>query len=460
MGLLNIKYALEKNDIDYSFYGTQDSPEFVKNKLTKQGLTLAHSEGPWDFYQVDQADQRPLFFPTANYIETSPSDTGLYSAVYSTQYSPNFTYLDKESHDVGLPLKGGAYVAPDLSKATNDNGQLEAPLTVPTDGDYILGYQAEAATVLIDGSPVATTVVDGKAQSQPVHLTAGEHKLTVQAGEPKNLVENPSFENGLWEQPIDANKTAPGQADIKGETITNASDGKQAVQLTTKNHTAAIRHGIDEFEADRTYLLSFDYKWSYGNAPSYAMWQEGALAKDPEGKLEKNANWTHFSTVITPRPMTTGGILFLYAEDENNTPTQVAYDNVRIVKVPRLIDSLGLVAAPAQPTTQPPTITYQRKTTDNYIVHVRNASNPFILNFLEGYDAGWQASVGGKVVPTTNHLKAYNYANGWYLDKTGDYDVKITFLPQRTLIGSIILTVIGVIIAGLALWVGRRRGEK
>jgi hypothetical protein len=65
-----------------------------------------------------------------------------------------------------------------------------------------------------------------------------------------------------------------------------------------------------------------------------------------------------------------------------------------------------------------------------YIIHV-NTSCPFILVFSESYHKGWVAYVKGKRLPDTWHLIANGYANAWYINEIGTYDIILEFWPQR-----------------------------
>jgi len=63
-----------------------------------------------------------------------------------------------------------------------------------------------------------------------------------------------------------------------------------------------------------------------------------------------------------------------------------------------------------------------------YVVHVR-ADAPFILVFSETFDSGWKAQVEGNEIG--DHFIVNGYANGWYIQKEGEYDITITFEPQK-----------------------------
>jgi len=62
-----------------------------------------------------------------------------------------------------------------------------------------------------------------------------------------------------------------------------------------------------------------------------------------------------------------------------------------------------------------------------YIVNVK-ASRPFFLVFGEAFDPYWVASVNGKTV--NKHFMVNTYANGWYINQTGYFDITLNYWPQ------------------------------
>lgn len=67
-----------------------------------------------------------------------------------------------------------------------------------------------------------------------------------------------------------------------------------------------------------------------------------------------------------------------------------------------------------------------------------DAAGPHLLIFQESYDPGWTATVEGR--PLGPHLTVFGYANGWWVDRGGRYDVAIRFLPQRWMTLGMILS--------------------
>jgi len=76
-----------------------------------------------------------------------------------------------------------------------------------------------------------------------------------------------------------------------------------------------------------------------------------------------------------------------------------------------------------------PVVSYSVVSPVSYEVHVQNATAPFVLVFGNTFDSGWELEYNG---PAAEHLLVYGFANGWLVDKTGSFSLKIHYAPQRT----------------------------
>lgn len=77
-----------------------------------------------------------------------------------------------------------------------------------------------------------------------------------------------------------------------------------------------------------------------------------------------------------------------------------------------------------------PDIAYEKINKTKYILHIKNASTPFLLVFSELYNNGWKATFfDGK--KAENHIRVNFYGNGWIIDKKGDYTLEVEFAPQN-----------------------------
>jgi hypothetical protein len=77
---------------------------------------------------------------------------------------------------------------------------------------------------------------------------------------------------------------------------------------------------------------------------------------------------------------------------------------------------------------QSPKITFEKLNPTEYNLEVV-AEKPFFLIFSESFHPGWRAYVEGKNIK--NHFTANSFANGWYVEKTGTYQIELRFQLQK-----------------------------
>jgi hypothetical protein len=74
-----------------------------------------------------------------------------------------------------------------------------------------------------------------------------------------------------------------------------------------------------------------------------------------------------------------------------------------------------------------PIITYDQANPCQYTVHVENSNGPFLLIFSESYEPMWKAYVENNEI---SPIPMYSAVNGFYINKTGNFDVTIYFTGQ------------------------------
>jgi len=119
-------------------------------------------------------------------------------------------------------------------------------------------------------------------------------------------------------------------------------------------------------------------------------------------------------------------------------------------------------------TSEYPLISYEQKDMTRFIVHVREATEPFILNFNASFDSGWEAYIrqkgaSGKIrttpVSQSAHILTDGYANGWRITEQGEYDIFIIYGPQRYVEFGIGITVLSVCLCIVYLFIKKKHGE-
>ena len=76
-----------------------------------------------------------------------------------------------------------------------------------------------------------------------------------------------------------------------------------------------------------------------------------------------------------------------------------------------------------------PKISYKKINPTKYLINIENAQDPFYLVQLENYDPYWSAKIDKNKIK--EHEKIFGYANSWYINKNGNYNVVIEYTPQK-----------------------------
>jgi hypothetical protein len=103
---------------------------------------------------------------------------------------------------------------------------------------------------------------------------------------------------------------------------------------------------------------------------------------------------------------------------------------------------------------QKPAISFQRIDSTTFRVHV-TSTNRFFLVMGEPFDSGWKAyydDVGWIQAPFTKsideryHFVANGFANSWLVDRTGNFDMTLYYLPQSLFDSGLIISITIVIV--------------
>ncbi len=70
-----------------------------------------------------------------------------------------------------------------------------------------------------------------------------------------------------------------------------------------------------------------------------------------------------------------------------------------------------------------PEFTYKKLSATQYRINIKNASVPYIIIFKETFNKLWEASIDGQKI--TDHFLAFDYANGWIVMTSGNYEIKV-----------------------------------
>ena len=247
-----------------------------------------------------------------------------------------------------------------------------------------------------------------------VNLTAGKHEISIIRPASSNLVSAPD------------------------DIILKTPKG---------NNQASFK--IENFNPYSRYLINFDYVTKSGQQLIFYFQQNNDMTR--EGKiiaeclnpniLNQGSNFSdsiNVSDIYAPKRSDEAGVLFSVSPGQDTEAT------IKNLSVNRLIEPQPiLVKRNPVVTAEVPLITYTKINPTKYSVRVSGAKDSFILVLSELFNNGWIARFDDNTTANT-HFLANAYANGWLIDKTGDFNLTLEFSPQR-------LLDIGKIISGLSI---------
>ncbi len=109
-------------------------------------------------------------------------------------------------------------------------------------------------------------------------------------------------------------------------------------------------------------------------------------------------------------------------------------------------------------------VKYERMSPVHYKVNIKNTTQQFYLIFNNFFDRGWKTYTieNGKEIqiPKENHFIANGFANGWYINRTGDLELDIYYEPQKYYEIGIAISILTFIICIVFLMWSRQKESK
>ncbi len=243
----------------------------------------------------------------------------------------------------------------------------------------------------------------------------------------KNLIPNPSFEEGLkyW-------KAWPGRC---ASLYNNSLDGRSALLLRDCDNNDkiwSVAYVLVPVKGGSQYKLSFYVKFLSEVSGSHVkvLWynQTKRLSDKYAFRADyiklHNMNlvtgkWYHIEKVLkAPLGAKIAKIMFLVGPKSN---TSMLVDNVSFVEVTnRVVLNRNLLP-----------VAYKRENPATVMVKI-NSSTPFTLVFAEAYDPLWEARVykDGELVERVRSIPVYGVINGFWINETGNLTIVIRYVPQ------------------------------
>ena len=80
-----------------------------------------------------------------------------------------------------------------------------------------------------------------------------------------------------------------------------------------------------------------------------------------------------------------------------------------------------------------PKISFEKFNSTKYIAHIENATKPYFLILGQSFHPWWRAIINDQTIATNKHVLIDGYANGWWIEQTGNYEVILDYWPQTWL---------------------------
>ncbi len=303
-----------------------------------------------------------------------------------------------------------------------------------------------------------------------LHLTKGEHSFSTALIHENTILDDPSFEVGLWSGVLDSNPNVTTPSFLSASFSKESTEGNKSLQVTTRSsdHASAVCQSLKNLDNTSLYSFSFDYKGKKElSLPRFAFWQnmnQNNLpqwpAKEyqrawtiftPQGFLvPKNNDWTHYAGILEPLPNAQVIGLCFFADPSDANLVTNFYDDVQIKEIP----FISMVLTNANPQTEnapsTPEITFTKINPTLYNVQIKNAQDPFTLILLENFNKGWKLSFlndSQVKLSESDHLKINGFANGWYLTQKGNFTVNLEFSPQRYFLPGMVISLMTIFLS-------------
>jgi len=453
--LLELKYHIQDPDvqtvaiemgIDYSGDGKKDAMILG----AANGLYERPAPVSWNVWAINAYEFARKLYPNKqfyNLVEIRVIPHSLWGSDRSTDKQGSYSFYFDEL----LFSRRKHRLDPDASQGfslmINFPDKIVQQIFVPRDGEYDLFIRSRGEPrngrfmIQIESETFPLSILNSSFywhKIEKVYLTSGYHNVTfVSEEEIDPIVITDDNQTAFWHVTSWGNGTigAPALSDDAETKTKGTSSLKIVVGSATKSHWV-LRHDFATYQ-DWSGKESFSFSWHGNNtgasirlfirAPDlnntsyhefiddFSGWKRFVFPINKFIVWRGSPNWSKVKTVHFEGK--TKGLWFLDRVIVDVSQIYVDLDQLVVISVDRESKN------PANS----PKITYEKINPTRYVIHV-NADKPFFLIFGENYDPFWMASCGNEEF---EHFGANFFGNGYYINKTGKFDVTLEFTVQR-----------------------------
>lgn len=234
--------------------------------------------------------------------------------------------------------------------------------------------------------------------------------------------------DGVRVENTDETLLAAGEHRIDVKKSEKAAYEVKEVELSNSHPTYEIE--LSGLHPDTEYRVEFKYRLQQSPSMSVRVVDDlGKQKVDELVELTPPLSYEPYDTVFRTNNLSNSTYkLIIYAESELGSERNASIRDLIVMTSSAPILFMEGVGGKKQ--TLAPKISYGYVDPTRARVHIQNAKDPFVLIFKETYSPFWHANiVTGESLD--KHFSANGAFNGWYIDKQGDYDIELTFSPQK-----------------------------
>lgn len=292
-----------------------------------------------------------------------------------------------------------------------------------------------------------------------LNLTPGKHEIGWNVKEQINQVEAPpefsvNVEHGISERAFPIKNLDPYSAYVLSLNYLIKKGG--GIQVSFEGNNDPSKKGIIQRQLIKNLTPdSYDF-----NVKSYTTDYHPVQTSDSVNLIFDVYPWNNCSDIFwTNNKKRCEDEKFRRAYDRM---TDVAISNVSLVK--SMTEAPFLRLEKESGNENLPNISFNKINGAVYKVDIKNAGNKYALILSELYDPAWKLLKvdGGDI--SDNHFLANGYANGWIIDRRGNYQMIIKFTPEdllkKTQKVSLIVIIFGAGLIGLTIISAKTKNEE
>jgi len=386
MNVLNAKYLMVRSDIDFHERNMRnpDKVSQIADRYTEENQLKASEDfGKLKFWENSFWSDRTIY-ASVNLIKVSPqvklSDFILPEAGFeNVAYQNNLSYLFKMT-DMEI-------VHPQTQK---DKGNSNPPL-------YEFDIRNAGSYELVSNLPVVR--IDKKRlDNKPVLREDGQYSFG-----------SFNLEKGLHEM----------------EVLTEGQDNLAVQNTDINNYT------ISDFDPFAEYEISFDYSVTEDKKKRLTVTQDNEQIRNNQlvpfyirdlGPASLNS-LNSYKDILEPR--NTASSLRIYFSPKPSS--DIIIRNMSINKI--INPSLALIRKVETNFQKKPELTYTKISPTQYVIHIKNSQNPFSLVYSSTFNTGWEI-IYPDGTKAKKHFLANSFANGWLIERVGEYDLTLNYILQ------------------------------